>query len=69
MCGKNVFEATYYSILQVTWKDGYEPYIVGVKKTMPVFNEAFIGRIRDKIHHALMVHALGYGLNIWGQSD
>ena len=46
--------------LQVRWAVGYEPYMVGDRSKVPLYNETFIGRGRNKMSHSLTVHVQGY---------
>ena len=39
---------------------GFEPYIVGTKKDIPLYDTAFVGRVQNKISHLLMFHAVGF---------
>ena len=43
---------------QVSYKLNYEPYIVGTKQDLPLYNTSFLGRVQDKVSHLLMIAAL-----------
>ncbi len=42
----------------------FEPYIVGDKRKMPVFDARFLGRIRNKTSFIRELHAMGYVAHI-----
>ena len=46
--------------MQVRWTVGYEPYMVGDRSKVPLYNETFVGRGRNKMAHSLAVHVQGY---------
>ncbi|ELT89685.1 hypothetical protein CAPTEDRAFT_152623 [Capitella teleta] len=48
----------------VQWREYFEPYVVMPKDKTPRYNPRFVGRIRDKITHLMIVSATGFKFHI-----
>ncbi len=56
---------TFYNFnFQVSYREGYEPYLVLRKEGLPLYNVTFLGGFRDKVAHTLVLNATGYVLII-----
>ena len=47
-----------FSIKQVDWEEGWEPYVLLKKAECPLFNQRFLGRIKDKVSFIAALHYL-----------